>query len=185
MAEDVTLRGKIISQDEYGFLSLTDMWRLSQESESKSPPFWRRLPTTKELNQALFSNLRFSQVLDKTPEKSTMYTRRGSRGGTFAHALEKLKATQAILDHMGFYELAANMYRTALAQQYLTLHQVESVPRACHVHRRMGQRVRTDHEELGLTMPEDMPVVPSIKEAQKRLKALEKEKGKGKQLHSK
>jgi len=44
----------------------------------------------------------------------------------------------------------------------------------------MGQRVRADHEELDLAMPEDMPVVPSIKEAQKRLKALEKEKSKGK-----
>jgi len=92
------------------------------------------------------------------------------------HARKGLKPNQAILDHMGFYELAANMYRTALTQQYLTRHQIESVLRACHIHKRMGQRVRKDHEELDLEMPENMPVVPSIKEAQKRLRDFEKER---------
>jgi len=43
---------------------------------------------------------------------------------------------------MGFDELAANMFRTSMAQQHLRMYPVASVPRACHIHKKMGQDVR-------------------------------------------
>jgi len=86
------------------------------------------------------------------------------------HARKKLARGQRILDHMGFDELAANMFRTSLAQQHLRKFPVEGVRRACHVHNRMGKRVRGNLIEENLTMPEDMPAADSIKAAQKRLK---------------
>jgi len=215
---EITVRGKVISQDEHGYLCLTDMWQLSGEPVWKSPPKWREIYTTKELLAALVVDIRYKDDIKKIRSKSAIYTRLGRSAKTFAHvilalaygeylnpklgievreialrvyagdvtvldefkrakreqieedgnrvmvreeirrnnydlnaivksvgarfstqwaafhnhgyeglynglnendihALKKLKSNQAILDHMGFYELAANMYRTALAQQ--------------------------------------------------------------------
>lgn len=92
------------------------------------------------------------------------------------HAHKGLKHKQAILDHMNFHELAANMYRTSLTQQYLERFKVESWLRACEVNKEMGAHVRADLKALGLAMPEDQPVVESIRECYKRLKQVEKVK---------
>src|SRR5262245_9883552 len=105
-----------------------------------------------------------------------MATKVCTAASTRIHDRKGLKPNQAILDHMGFEELAANMYRTALAQQYLKKYPVETVLRACELHKKMGTRVREDHIELGLDLPEDMSTVENIKEAYKRLRQLEKEK---------
>jgi len=244
------------------------MWKLSGENENKSPYYWRRLPTTRELIEAMSHDPRFYPAIAKTPEKSAVYTKRGKGAQTYVHvilalayaeylnpelgievreialrvyagdvtvldefnrnkhaqleddhnrvtvreevrrnnydlnmilkligakysahwsafhnkgyeglynglnenaihALKRLKHNQAILDHMGFHELAANMFRTSLAQQYLSMYQVESVMRACEIHKKMGQDVRNLLKQTGVMMPEDMPVVPSIKEGKR------------------
>ncbi|MGH6814362.1 MAG: hypothetical protein ACREC6_01510, partial [Hyphomicrobiaceae bacterium] len=107
------------------------------------------------------------------------YGYRGLYGGLAEnqiHHRKGLKPHQAILDHMGFEELAANMYRTSLTQQYLKKYPTDTVLLACLLHKKMGERVRQDHVDLGLDLPEDMPAVETIKEAYRRLKALETEK---------
>lgn len=88
------------------------------------------------------------------------------------HARKDLERNQKILDHMGSYELAANMFRTFTAQQHLKEHPVAGVKRACEIHHRMGQSVRAYLAEYNLTMPEDLPKADSIKDAQRRLKQL-------------
>lgn len=90
------------------------------------------------------------------------------------HARKDLKHGQAILDHMGFDELAANMFRTSMAQQHLRKHGAATVVRACQIHRKMGEDVRNLLEQNGLDMPEDLPTTSSIKEAEKRLRNNEK-----------
>lgn len=268
---DLTLRGAAISSDKDGYLCLTDMWRVSGEHKSKTPPHWRELPTTKELIAALHSNIRFSDVWPETTSQSAIYSKAGNRGGTFAHVIlalayaeylspqlgievreialrvyagditvlddynrarraqleddhnrivtrgeirrnnydlntvlkeigarnstqwaafhnhgyeglydgldendiharKELEANQAILDHMGFDELAANMFRTSMAQQHLRKYPVETVMRACEVHKKMGKSVRGQLQSHGLDMPEDLPVTDSIKDAEKRLR---------------
>jgi len=72
----LTIRGKCISQDGHGFLSITDMWKLSGRSASKTPRYWVRLPTTKELVQALTVDVRFSHVIEHATEKSAIYSRK-------------------------------------------------------------------------------------------------------------
>ncbi len=261
---DVTLRGVSIAKDENGFLCLNDIWKLSGEKETKSPSQWRRLPTTRELVEAL-SNRGLS------PISEPIYARRGNCGGTFAHvvlalayaeylnpelgvevreialrvyagdvtvldeynrakraqleddgnrvaargeirrnnhdlnlllkgvgatsakqwaafhnhgyeglydglmendihARKKLEPNQAILDHMGFDELAANMFRTSMAQQHLRKYPVATVIRACQIHKKMGEDVRGLLEQNGLDMPENLPAADSIADARKRLR---------------
>lgn len=273
------IRGKRITEDADGFLSLTDLWKLGGSPASKLPTFWRRLPTTKELLAALNVDLRFSQVIENTPYKSAVYIRKGRNSQTFAHvilalayteylspelgievrdialrvyagdvtvldeyakakraqleddhdrvmvreevrrnnyelnmilkfigatssmhwskfhndgyiglydgltenqihALKKLKRGQAILDHMGHHELVANMFRTSTAQQYLIAHNIDSVLRACEIHRKFGEKVRAFLAENDLPMPETHPVYPSVKESYKRLKQSEKMRSK-------
>jgi len=77
MDQELTVRGKRISQDEHGFLCLTDMWKAGSNVKTKAPRFWRVLPTTHELLAAVNVDARFSCVIEKTPEKSGIYTRRG------------------------------------------------------------------------------------------------------------
>lgn len=86
------------------------------------------------------------------------------------HARKKLAPKQAILDHMGFDELAANMFRTSMAQQHLRKYPVATVVRACQIHKKMGESVRDTLESHGLDMPEDLPVTDSISDAKKRLR---------------
>lgn len=61
-----------------------------------------------------------------------------------------------------------------MAQQHLTKYPVDAVIRACEVHKRMGESVRSHLESHGLDMPEDLPVTDSISEAKKRLRDHEK-----------
>jgi len=77
MSTEIALRGKVISQDEHGFLCLNDMWQISGENGSKSPSYWRKLPTVKELTQVLHLNRRFSPIGEKIPAKSPSYAKRG------------------------------------------------------------------------------------------------------------
>lgn len=89
------------------------------------------------------------------------------------HTRKGLKRGEKILDHMAFVELAPNLYRTAIAQQYLREYPGIGVPRAIKVHHRMGKSVREHLISLGLKTPEQQPNVDSIKAAEKRLKARE------------
>jgi len=90
------------------------------------------------------------------------------------HSHKKLTHGEKILDHMGFQELSANMFRTATTQDYLTQYPADGVMRAAEIHKRFGQKVRAFLEENGLTMPEDHPTPDSIKDAERRLKNHEK-----------
>lgn len=96
------------------------------------------------------------------------------------HSRKGLKRGQAILDHMNFHELAANMYRTSLTQQYLIEHNIDNVLRACEVNKRMGKDIRAQLKRYKLKMPEDHPSVENIRESYKRIRRLEKLRSKNK-----
>ncbi|RPH90183.1 MAG: DNA damage-inducible protein D [Calditrichaeota bacterium] len=86
------------------------------------------------------------------------------------HKRKGLKKCQKILDHMGSTELAANLFRATQAEEKLSRDQVKGKDAANRTHRQVGAKVRKTIEELGGTMPEDLPTVESIKkiETQKR-----------------
>jgi DNA-damage-inducible protein D len=79
------------------------------------------------------------------------------------HRRKGLKKSQKILDHMGSTELAANLFRATQAEEKLRRDEVKGKNAANRTHREVGAKVRQTIRELGGTMPEELPVVESIK----------------------
>lgn len=102
---------------------------------------------------------------------------KGLYGGLDAKAISHrkgLKKNQAILDHMGSTELAANLFRATQTDEKLRREHIKGKDKANQTHYEVGAKVRQTIKELGGTMPEDLPTPEkSIKqlerEAQKRL----------------
>lgn len=95
---------------------------------------------------------------------------RGLYNGLTAEAIhkrKKLKKSQHILDHMGTTELAANLFRSTQAEDKLRRDQIQGKDAANEVHYQAGVIVRRAISELGGTMPEDLPVVDSIKKLER------------------
>lgn len=73
------------------------------------------------------------------------------------HARKGLKKSQKILDHMGSTELAANLFRATQTEEKLKRDQVTHKHQANQTHFEVGKKVRQTIEELGGTMPENLP----------------------------
>lgn len=74
------------------------------------------------------------------------------------HQRKELKKSQKILDFMGSTELAANLFRATQTEEKLRRDQIKSRQQANQTHFNVGQKVRKTIEELGGTMPENLPV---------------------------
>ena len=111
------------------------------------------------------------------------YGYRGLYNGLTAtdiHRRKQLKKSQHILDHMGTTELAANLFRSTQAEDKLRRDQVHGKDNANQVHYQAGVVVRKAIQELGGTMPEDLPTAESIKKLERaEKKRLGGGKGKG------
>ena len=79
------------------------------------------------------------------------------------HPRKGLKKSQKILDHMGSTELAANLFRATQTEEKLRRVEVKGKNAANKTHHAVGAKVRQTIQELGGTMPEELPVVDSIK----------------------
>lgn len=110
---------------------------------------------------------------------------RGLYGGFDMRAIQRrrrLTEKQDILDHMPSSELAANMFRATQTEEKLEKLRKEGKTGkalANKTHLEIGKKVRKTIQEIGGTMPEDYEAVEHIKEARKRVKAVEKKKIKG------
>ncbi len=90
----------------------------------------------------------------------------GLYGGLDAKAIhhkKNLKKSQHILDHMGSTELAANLFRATQTEEKLRRENIKGKPKANQTHYEVGKKVRQTIEELGGTMPEELPSGESIK----------------------
>ena len=104
---------------------------------------------------------------------------KGLYGGLDAkdiHARKGLKKSQKILDHMGTTELAANLFRATQAEDKLRRENIKGKRNANQTHFEVGKKVRKTIEELGGTMPEDLPVADSIKRLESKEQRLLKNK---------
>lgn len=93
------------------------------------------------------------------------YGYKGLYGGLDAkaiHARKGLKKSQKILDHMGSTELAANLFRATQTEEKLRREKIKGQSAANKTHFEVGAKVRKTIEELGGTMPEDLPSEESI-----------------------
>ena len=108
----------------------------------------------------------------------------GLYGGLDAKGIHKnkgLKKSQNILDHMGSTELAANLFRATQTEEKLRRDNIKGKQQANKTHFDIGEKVRKTIEDIGGTMPEDLPVADSIKKLEKEkesmpLKTLKKKK---------
>lgn len=98
---------------------------------------------------------------------------KGLYGGLNAkgiHERKGLKKSQKILDHMGSTELAANLFRATQTEEKLKRDQVKGKQNANRTHYAVGKKVRQTIEELGGTMPENLPREESIKKLEREQK---------------
>lgn len=95
---------------------------------------------------------------------------KGLYGGLDAKGIQinkGLKKSQNILDHMGSTELAANLFRATQTEEKLRRDNLKGKQQANKTHFEIGKKVRKTIEEIGGTMPEDLPVADSIKKLEK------------------
>jgi DNA-damage-inducible protein D len=98
----------------------------------------------------------------------------GGLGAQDIHRSKGLKKSQQILDHMGSTELAANLFRATQAEDKLRREQIQGKAKANATHREVGEKVRITIQELGGTMPENLPAAESIKKIESKQKRLGK-----------
>lgn len=160
---------EIQQMDEYNRLSTEDERRLFLRKEMA------------EHNKQLADAAKGAGVID--PVDYAIF-QRGLYGGLDAkgiHTKKGLKKSQNILDHMGSTELAANLFRATQAEEKLKRDSIKGKYKANQTHFEVGQKVRKTIEEIGGTMPEDLPVADSIKKLEnkdepKSLKGKKKDK---------
>lgn len=94
----------------------------------------------------------------------------GLYGGLDAKDIHKrkgLKKSESILDHMGSTELAANLFRATQTEEKLRRDNIKGKHKANQTHYEIGQKVRKTIEEIGGTLPENLPAADSIKKLEK------------------
>jgi DNA-damage-inducible protein D len=90
---------------------------------------------------------------------------KGLYGGLGAKDIQKkkeLKKSQQILDHMGSTELAANLFRATQTEEKIRRENISGKKDANHTHFEVGKKVRQTIQDIGGTMPENLPVEDSI-----------------------
>lgn len=101
----------------------------------------------------------------------------GGMGAKDLHVRKGLKKSQKILDHMGSTELAANLFRATQTEEKLRREGIKGKQKANQTHFEVGQKVRQTIQELGGTMPENLPSPEnSIQQVASAKKKIEKKK---------
>lgn len=96
---------------------------------------------------------------------------KGLYGGLDAkgiHSRKGLRKSENILDHMGSTELAANLFRATQTEEKLKRENIKGKQKANLAHFEVGKKVRKTIQELGGTMPENLPKADSIKKLAKK-----------------
>ncbi|WP_342558234.1 DNA damage-inducible protein D [Metasolibacillus sp. FSL K6-0083] len=127
----------------------------------------------KEHNKSLAEAAQNAGV--ETPVEYAIFQNHGYKGlyggldRNAIHAKKGLKKSHQILDYMGSTELAANLFRATQTDEKLRRDNVQGKTNAYKTHFEVGAKVRQTIEELGGTMPEDLPTPEkSIKQIEKQ-----------------
>ena len=100
----------------------------------------------------------------------------GLYGGMTAkdiHRHKGLKKSEKILDHMGYEELAANLFRATQTEAKLRRENIQGKAAANQTHYNVGKEIRNTISRLGETMPEYLPTPEkSIQQIEKEQKLL-------------
>lgn len=148
--------------DEYNRLSTEDERRLFLRNElakhnSQLADAAKLAGVIEPVDYAIFQNHGYMGLYGGLDAKA-IHTRKG------------LKKSQKILDHMGSTELAANLFRATQTEEKLRRENIQGKTRANKTHYEVGAKVRKTIQELGGTMPENLPVADSIKKLETKEK---------------
>ena len=81
---------------------------------------------------------------------------------------KRLRYREDILDNMGSDELIANLFRISQTNQKISKENIQGEGKACDTHYEVGRKVRKTIEDIGGTMPENLPTPnKSIKQIEK------------------
>lgn len=129
----------------------------------------------KQKNMLLAESARNAGVI--TPLEFAIFQDSGYKGlynGLTAKDIAKrkgIKESEEILDYMGSEELAANLFRITQTEGKLKKEQVTNKTQTNQIHYDVGRKVRKAIEEIGGTMPEELPTPDkNIKEIEKDVK---------------
>ncbi len=141
----------------------------------------------KQWNQMLAETARNAGVI--TNEEFAIFQNAGYMGlygGLTVDDIHKKKGLavgQKILDYMGSTELVANLFRISQTEEKLRKDGINEALAATAVHHTVGKEVRKAIEEIGGTMPEDLPTPEkSIAQIEKEQMARLRQKAKSGQL---
>lgn len=138
----------------------------------------------KEHNKSLAEAAQNAGV--ETPVEYAIFQNHGYKGlyggldRNAIHAKKGLKKSHQILDYMGSTELAANLFRATQTDEKLRRDNVQGKTNAYKTHFEVGAKVRQTIEELGGTMPENLPTPEkSIKQIERQEQKKELLNGEG------
>jgi DNA-damage-inducible protein D len=77
---------------------------------------------------------------------------------------------EQLMDRTDTTELAANLFRMTQTREILKNERIKNPKDAIETHNMVGRKVRSTIEEIGGTLPENIPPVEPIKKVEKRLK---------------
>ena len=154
------------------FAVQTRKMELTEEEYNKLTEDEKRLyrrKQTKDGNKILYRIAKEKGV--KNFDRFTNAGYKGLYNGETANDIAKrkgLRYREDILDNMGSAELGANIFRITQTEALLKKQEVPNEKIATDTHYKVGKTVRKAIEELGGTMPEDLPTPKkSIKELEK------------------
>lgn len=131
----------------------------------------------KEHNKSLAEAAKMSGVTNYGKFQNFGY--KGLYGGMSMqdiHDRKELEKGQSILDYMGSAELAANLFRATQTDEVLRNRQIHDENLANDTHFNVGRTIRKTMQELGTTMPENLPTPQeSIQDLKRKHKQLDKQ----------
>lgn len=170
-------RKKVIALGQTYFAVKTRQQELIENFESLDEDM-KRLAIRKEMiehNKLLVAAAKDSGV--ETQKDYAIFQNAGYKGlygGLTAGDIKSrrnLGKNENILDHMGYEELAANLFRATQAEAKLRRENIQGKENANAAHYEVGKAVRDTIKGLGGTMPEDLPTpAKSIKQIEREQK---------------
>ncbi|MFQ5641630.1 MAG: hypothetical protein ACE5IR_26955 [bacterium] len=145
---------------------------------SRQSPF-EQIKRTNEAGVEFWSSRDFAEVLGYDDYRNFERVIEKARLSCFnsGHRIEDHFVDVTEMIEMGSTELAANPFRATQAEEKLRRDEVMGKEAANRTHREVGAKVRKTIQELGGTMPEELPTVESIKKIEtKQRKRLGKAK---------